>query len=89
MKLSVIFPDKYIVVDGVPMLAPTLAPPDPNYRVIQWLGDKGWIELYEGERIWLDSDETLSAYFALHATLKAARDAEIAAILATADTPAP
>jgi hypothetical protein len=88
MELSVIFPDKYIVVDGVPMLAATLTSPDPNYRVIQWLGTKGWIELYEGERIWLDSDATLTGYFDLHATLKAARDAEIAAILATPDTPA-
>ena len=88
MKLTVNFVDKYVVKDGVPMFAGArLVNPDANYRVIQWLDTKGWIEVYEGERVWLDTDASLTSYVALYDQLKAERDAEIAAILATPDTP--
>lgn len=89
MKLTVNFVDKYVVKDGVPMFAGArLVNPDPNYRVIQWLDTKGWVEVYVGERVWLDTDTSLAPYVTLYDQLKAEKDAEIAAILATPDTPA-
>lgn len=90
MKLTVNFVDKYVVMNGTPYFAGArLVNPDPNYLVIQWLETKGWIEVAEGERVWLDSDASLSTYVTLYNQLKAERDAEIAAILAAADTPNP
>ena len=53
MKVTVVFEDGVIVVDLVPKFGFVFEGIDPNWRVIQWQDDRGWIEVHTGERLWL------------------------------------
>lgn len=53
MRVTVIFEDRMVGVDGLFYELPSLTPSDANHRVIQWyLDDHGTIEVYQGDRIW-------------------------------------
>lgn len=67
MKVSVLFEDGVIVVDGVARQGFDLAGYDPNWSAIQWQGDYGWIEVHHGERGWLLKISTVQPLIALHA----------------------
>jgi hypothetical protein len=70
MKLSVIFEDKMIVVDGVSLkVDERLVAPDPNFRAVQWLGENGWIEVFQGDRIWLTNEADVVSYVTLFNTI--------------------
>lgn len=70
MKLSVIFEDKMIVVDGVSLkVDERLVAPDPNFRAVQWLGENGWIEVFQGDRIWLTNEADVVNYVTLFNTI--------------------
>lgn len=58
MKLSVVFEDGTIVKDGASKSGFAFDLVDPNWHALQWLGSEGWIEVKQGERIWLSTDET-------------------------------
>jgi hypothetical protein len=62
MRVTVIFPDNCIGVDGVFYHLDKVTPVDPNWRVIQWYGTYGNIEVYQGERIWLDNISIVQPY---------------------------
>jgi hypothetical protein len=53
MKVSVVFEDGVIVVDGIARHGFDLSGHDPNWSAIQWQGDHGWIAVHHGERVWL------------------------------------
>lgn len=53
MKVTVVFEDGVILVDRVPKSGFVFTDIDPNWRVIQWQDDRGWIEVHSGERLWL------------------------------------
>lgn len=55
MRVTVVFPDNSIGVDGVFHSFASVLPDDPNWRVIQWYDTYGNIEVYQGDRIWLDN----------------------------------
>ena len=59
MRVTVIFPDNTIGVDGDFRSFASVNPDDPNWRVIQWYGTYGNIEVYQGEGIWLDKIDLL------------------------------
>lgn len=87
MKLTVNFEDRTLVLDGVAVVADQrLTPPNVNSRVIQWLGQSGWIEVYQGNRVWLSSETSVAPYVQLYNTLvaeaQAAQEARLAAELA-------
>jgi hypothetical protein len=70
MKLSVIFEDKMIVVDGVSLkVDERLVAPDTNFRAVQWLGENGWIEVFQGDRIWLTNEADVVSYVTLFNTI--------------------
>lgn len=73
MQLSVIFPDKLIVLDGDAVTDPDLAPINPNHRVIQWDTETntGVIEVYQGERAWITNPAVVAPHIERHAQLKA------------------
>lgn len=84
MKLTVIFEDNIIVIDGeaADFQPGQISPKDPNHRVIQWKETHGWIEVYEGERIWLEADDEdqLDVYLEKHSTRMEEIDAAEAAL---------
>lgn len=85
MKLSVNFEDSYISKDGKSMSAKDRLPAvDPNYRVLQWVGTAGWIEVYDGERIWLSHEGAISLYVEIFDTLAAEEEARVQEVYARA-----
>jgi hypothetical protein len=88
MKLVVNFEDKMLVLDGVGFHAgDRLSSPDANFRVIQWTGQGGWIEVYQGERIWLTEATDMSQYVQLFNQMAAEAQA-VADAIAAADAAA-
>ena len=69
MKVSVVFEDGVIVVDGVARDGFDLAGHDPNWIAIQWQGDHGWIEVHHGERVWLANISTVQPFIGMHDAL--------------------
>lgn len=55
-RLTVIFEDATVIVDDTVMFNVSLDRPDDNWRVIQWFGTHGWIEVAQGDQIALESD---------------------------------
>jgi hypothetical protein len=53
MRVTVIFEDGVIIVDNTPKSGFTFTGIDSNWRVIQWMGNNGWIEVHRGDRVWL------------------------------------
>lgn len=49
MRITVIFEDNKVNVDGEPRFDLSITPPDPNWRVIQWKDSQGTIEVYQGD----------------------------------------
>ena len=63
MRLTVLFEDKKIGVNGVFYDFETLAPSNPNHRVIQFYPEgHGVIEVYKGDRVWLSNVSPVQAY---------------------------
>lgn len=62
MKVTVVFEDGVILVDNDAKQGFTFSGQDENWRVIQWYGQNGWIEVYRGDRIWLDSIDVVQPY---------------------------
>lgn len=67
MKVSVIFEDGVVVVDGVSRRGIDLQDADPNWHALQWLGDRGWIEVKHGDRIWLSNISSVQSFIDKHA----------------------
>ena len=66
MKTTVVFEDGVIIIDGDARHGFTFTNIDPNWRVMQWQGDRGWIEVHRGERIWLDDATLIEPYQQIH-----------------------
>jgi len=64
MRVTVIFPDNTIGIDGDFRQFASVNPDEPNWRVIQWYGTYGNIEVYQGEGIWLDTIDLVEPYMA-------------------------
>lgn len=62
MVVTVIFEDDVILIDEEAKFGFDFSEIDPNWRVIQWKNDYGWIEVHSGERIWLNSINTVQPY---------------------------
>lgn len=62
MRVTVIFPDNNIGVDGDFRHFDSVVPTDANWRVIQWYDTYGNIEVYVGDRIWLDNITLVQPY---------------------------
>lgn len=93
MKLTVLFSDRTIVLDGDAYRNDKLVVrDDPNHRVIQWDdrnsngvgedGEKlptgnGWIEVYQGDKIWLGDLRLVQKWVELHAEIKALHLAKV------------
>ena len=74
MKTTVVFEDGVIIIDGDARHGFTFTNIDPNWRVMQWQGDRGWIEVHHGERIWLDDATLFEPYQQMHEAAKASAD---------------
>lgn len=61
MKATVVFEDGVILVDENPKFNLQFSQ-DPNWRVIQWQDDHGWIEVHQGDRLWLDTIDIVQPY---------------------------
>lgn len=48
MKVSIIPEDSMVIIDGVAKSGIDLSSIDPSYHAIQWYGDRGEIEVYDG-----------------------------------------
>lgn len=61
MKVTVIFADRTVYVDGVhrQVVLPAF---DPNWRALQWSGDEGNIEVYRGDGIYLANPALLAPF---------------------------
>lgn len=66
MKVSVLFEDSVIVKDGEAKHGFDFSAVDPNWHALQWFGTEGWIEVKQGDRIWLDSIETVQPFIDMH-----------------------
>jgi len=62
MKVTVVFEDGVILVDKEAKSGFDLSGSDPNWRVIQWQDDHGWIEVHRGDRVWLNSQAAVQPY---------------------------
>jgi hypothetical protein len=62
MLVTVIFQDDSIGVDGEFRFFNTVIPNDNNWKVIQWYGTHGRIEVYLGDSIWLDNISLVQPY---------------------------
>lgn len=62
MKATVVFEDMKISIDGKVKLLSSMPTYDPNWRVIQWKEDRGWIEVHSGDRIWLTDTAVLQPF---------------------------
>ena len=67
MKVSVIFEDDTVVVDDVARNDINLQDTDPNWHALQWLEDRGWIEVKHGDRIWLSDISSVQTFIDMHA----------------------
>jgi hypothetical protein len=72
MRFTVIFDDGALIKDGKAILGADLIRSDANHRVIQWYDDHGVIEVYEGDRIWLDNIEQVQPYIDQYEALSTA-----------------
>lgn len=61
MRVTVIFEDMSVVVDGVGRTV-TMPAYDPNWHALQWYGQHGTIEVKVGDRIWLETDELVQPF---------------------------
>lgn len=61
MKVTVVFEDGVILVNNEPKFNFQFSQ-EPNWRVIQWQDDHGWIEVHQGDRIWLDALDKVQPY---------------------------
>jgi hypothetical protein len=66
MKISVVFEDGVIVVDGIARHGFDLSGHDPNWSAIQWQGDHGWIAVQHGERVWLSGISPVQPFIDLY-----------------------
>lgn len=66
MKLSISFEDGVIILDGVARHQISFSE-DPNWRTLQWNGEKGWIEVHHGERVWLTEVADVQKFIDMHA----------------------
>ena len=62
MKVTVVFEDGVILVDRQARSGFTLINADPNWRVIQWQDDHGWIEVHKGDRVWITDFSFVQPY---------------------------
>ena len=76
MKATVIFEDGVIIVDGDVVHLEPFSPADKNWRVIQWSGENGYIEVYEGERVWLSEPSILDPYLKAYSAITNALSVE-------------
>jgi len=65
MKVSVIFEDGVIVVDRVSRAKFTFNV-DANWRALQWDNNRGWIEVTQGERIWITDLAAVQPYIDMY-----------------------
>lgn len=66
MKVSVIIEDGVIVVDNEVKRGFDLSFSNKNWRAIQWQDTSGWVEVYQGERTWLNDSAPLQPYISLY-----------------------
>lgn len=66
MRVTVVFEDGVILLEGIAKSGFTFTDIDENWRVIQWYGDHGWIEVYRGDRIWLSSIDLVQPFIDLY-----------------------
>lgn len=66
MRVTVVFEEGKINVDGVAKFGFDLSSYDPNWRVLQWRGTSGWIELNQGGTEWLSDSELADSFKALY-----------------------
>lgn len=66
MVVTVIFEDDVILIDEEAKFGFDFSEIDPNWRVIQWYGDHGWIEVHRGDRIWLSSIDLVQPFIDLY-----------------------
>jgi len=62
MNVTVVFEDGVIIIDNIAKNGFIFSGYDPNWRVIQWYSEYGWIEVYLGDRIWLDNISVVQPY---------------------------
>lgn len=62
MRVTVAIEDGTIIVDGSAKKDFDFSQVDPKWHAIQWFGDKGWIEVKVGDRIWLDSIDLVQPF---------------------------
>ena len=62
MIVSVIFDDGAIVVDREARMGFDFSTVDSNWHALQWGGASGWIEVKQGDRIWLETDELVQPF---------------------------
>ena len=71
-RVTVIFEDDVIVVDGKPASFPKgeVVPASDNYTAIQWYGDEtspyGIIEVKKGDRVWFENLAIVQPYIDQH-----------------------
>ena len=65
MKVTVVFEDGVILVDRVSKSGFAFQGVDPNWRVIQWQDDHGWVEVHHGDRVWIVDFSFVEPYVAL------------------------
>lgn len=66
MKATIIFEDMMVSINGMARKIQSMPPYDPNWRVVQWNDDHGWIEVHKGDRLWLTDIGSLSPFLAAH-----------------------
>lgn len=66
MRATIIFEDMRVTVDGEVKLLQSMPQHDPNWKVIQWHGDHGWIEVHSGDRIWLTDSKLLLPFISAY-----------------------
>lgn len=74
MRVTVIFEDGTIVVNNSAINGFVFPDIDTNWRVIQWLDDCGWIEVFRGERIWLSDVQVVQPYIEMWTVKKTLAD---------------
>jgi hypothetical protein len=62
MKVTVVFEDGVILVDGEARHGFIFTDVEPNWRVIQWQNNKGWIEVHHGDRPWITDISIVQPY---------------------------
>lgn len=63
MRVTVIFPDATVYVDGDARRV-TMPPCDPNWRAIQWYGDRGVVEVCVGAAFAVDDFSVVAPFLA-------------------------